>query len=100
MSEKNVPIIPPATQRLLNEPVPEGQRHTAAKKLAVSMLGNGLSPNAVFVQLREKFDDGVPDSELRSLIANIAKKNPTPTVYKDGKSVGRTDTQWKRPDTS
>lgn len=100
MSESNLPIIPPATQRLLGEPIPKGQRHTAAKKLAVSMLGNGLSPNAVFTQLREKFEEDVTDSELQSLIANIAKKNPTPTVYKDGKSVGRTDTQWRRPDTS
>lgn len=100
MEKNEPPIIPPATQRLLATEIPKGERHTAAKKLAVSMLGNGLSPSAVFVQLREKFEKDVTDDELNSLISNIAGKHPTPTVYKDRKGSEGSGQSWKRPDTT
>jgi hypothetical protein len=47
-------------------------------KLALALLGAGLTPAAVFVQLRDMYEPDVSDREIRDIIAWAASKNPQP----------------------
>lgn len=78
------PYIPAATANRLNGHAPEGTRHAEALKIAISLVGNGLSPSAVFVTLREKFPPDVTDGELQRVVRWAEEKNPTPSGF--GKS--------------
>jgi len=72
------PFIPPRTQAELASPAPIGQRHEQMKKIAVSLIGNGFTPDPVFVQLRSMYEPDVSDREIRDLIEWAIAKNPQP----------------------
>jgi hypothetical protein len=64
----------------MQNPAPPGHRHHQALKIAVSLIGQGLSPNAVFAQLREmhKGATDFSDSEILNLIDWACTRNPSP----------------------
>lgn len=72
-------FIPQKTAEKLAEVQPVGGRHHAALQIAMSLIGNGFSPTAVFVQLREKFPPEKTDKELQDIISYAVSKNPTPS---------------------
>jgi hypothetical protein len=74
----NARIIPARTRGELASPVPRGQRHEQMKKIAVPLIGNGLTPEAVFAQLRFMYEPDVSDREINDLIAWAVSKNPQP----------------------
>ena len=71
-------FIPRRTRAELQSPAPTGQRHEQAKKLVLPLLGAGLSPEAVFVQLRGMYEPDVSDRELRDLVGWARSINPQP----------------------
>lgn len=75
------PYIPPATAAKLNGHHPEGTRHQALKDIAIPLIGNGLSPNAVFQTLRDKFPPDVSDKEITDVVRWAVDKNPTPSGF-------------------
>jgi hypothetical protein len=75
----NAPFsIPPRTRAELNSPAPRGWRHEQMKRIAVPLIGNGLTPEAVFAQLRAMYQSDVSDREINNLIAWAVSKNPQP----------------------
>jgi hypothetical protein len=50
-------------------------------KVVLPLLGAGLTPEAVFVQLRGMYDGSVSDREIRNLIEWAFSKNPQPCGY-------------------
>ena len=70
------PFIPPRTRAELSSPAPPGRRHEQMKKLVLPLLGAGLTPEAVFVQLRSMYGADVSDREIRNLIDWAIAKNP------------------------
>lgn len=48
-------FIPPKTRAELANPAPAGSRHEQAKRLSFSLIGQGLTPSAVFEQLRAMY---------------------------------------------
>jgi hypothetical protein len=50
-------------------------------KIAVSLIGNRLSPEAVFIELRGKYDQTVTDAEIRGVVKWACGINPKPTGY-------------------
>jgi KaiC/GvpD/RAD55 family RecA-like ATPase len=93
-----LPFIPPATAKKLAEPVPKGHRHEAALKIAISLVGNGLSPTAVFQTLRDKFDPDVTDRELENIVQFAVSKQPTPSGY--GTCSAEPRQQFIKPNTT
>ncbi len=81
MSALREPFIPPRTRAELVSPAPPGQRHEQMKKIAVPLIGNGLTPEAVFAQLRSMYQSDVTDREIHDLIAWVYSKNPQPSGY-------------------
>jgi hypothetical protein len=79
MSVNREPFIPPRTRAELVSPAPRGQRHEQMKKIAVPLIGNGLTPQAVFAQLRSMYKEDVTDREINDLIAWVYSKNPQPS---------------------
>jgi hypothetical protein len=77
----NTPFIPPRTRIELSSPAPRGQRHEQMLKLVLPLLGAGLTPEAVFVQLRGTHEPDVSDREIRDIITWAALKNPQPCGY-------------------
>lgn len=75
------PFIPPRTQAELRNPAPVGQRHDQIVKIAVSLIGQGLTPKAVFVQLRSTYPADMSNGEIRDVIAWAAARNPQPCGY-------------------
>src|SRR4030095_16053179 len=69
------------TRAELQSPALPGYRHEQIKKLVLPLLGAGLRQDAVFVQLRPMYDQGVSDQEIRNLITWAASKNPQPCGY-------------------
>jgi hypothetical protein len=51
------------------------------QKLVLPLLGAGLTPEAVFVQLRGMYEADVTDREIRDIITWTALKNPEPCGY-------------------
>ncbi len=82
----NEPYIPRRTREEMCNPAPPGHRHHQALKIAISLIGQGLSPNAVFAHLREMHQDAVDfcDREIRSLIDWACSRNPAPSGRADG----------------
>ncbi len=80
----SAPFIPQRTRAEIASPAPTGLRHHQARKIAVSLIGNGLAPEAVFAQLRSTYPLDVADKELRDLIAWAVSKNPQPCGYAYG----------------
>ena len=77
----NAPFIPPRTRAELVSPAPRGQRHEQMKKIAMPLIGNGLTLEAVFAQLRSMYQSDVTDREINDLIAWVHSKNPQPSGY-------------------
>ena len=77
----NAPFIPPRTRIELSSPAPRGQRHEQMLKLVLPLLGAGLTPEAVFVQLRGMYEPDVSDREIRDIITWAALKNAQPCGY-------------------
>lgn len=73
--------IPAATAAKLNGHHPEGTRHQALKDIAIPLIGNGLSPNAVFQTLRDKFPPDVTDAEIQGVVRWAVDKKPTPSGF-------------------
>ncbi len=74
--------IPQATLDLINQHHPPGTRHHAMMKIAIPMIGNGLSPDAVRAQLRATFPDAdKTDKEIADVVDWAIAKNPTPSGY-------------------
>jgi hypothetical protein len=72
------PFIPPRTRAELQSPAPTGYRHDQIKKLVLPLLGAGLAPDAVFLQLRGMYGPDVSDREIHDLITWALSKNPQP----------------------
>jgi len=75
---RETPFIPPRTRAELASPAPIGQRHEQMKRAVLPLLGAGLIPDAVFVQLRSMYEPDVSDREIRDLIEWAISKNPQP----------------------
>ena len=60
-------FIPPRTRAELSSPAPPGGRHGQMQKIVLPLLGGGLTPEAVRVQLRSMYDADVTDREIRSI---------------------------------
>ncbi len=82
------PFIPPRTRAELASTAPRGQRHEQMKKIILPLLGAGLTPQAVFAQLRDMYDSDVSDKEISDLITWGASKNPQPCGNAAG-NIGR-----------
>lgn len=74
-------FIPRKTQEKLAQTHPKGDRHKAALDLAISLIGNGFDPGAVFAQLRAKFDPEKSDKELHDIVSYAVGLNPSPSGY-------------------
>jgi hypothetical protein len=72
------PFIPPRTREELASPAPPGHRHEQIKNVVLPLLANGLSAQAVFVQLRGMYGRDVSDREIHDLITWASSKNPRP----------------------
>ena len=84
---KSPPFIPPRTRAELASPAPHGHRHEQIKRIVLPLLGAGLAPDAVFVQLREMYGSDVSDREIQDLIIWAGSKNPRPCGYRwDGRA--------------
>lgn len=90
------PYIPPATRDKLNGDHPEGTRHKAKVDIALSLLGNGLTPSAVLAELRGKFP-AATEHECRDVVQWAQGKNPTPSGYGDYRPVERFKTRFVSP---
>ena len=55
-------------------PAPRGHRHEQMKKLVLPLLAAGLTPDAVFVQLRGTYEPDVSDREIHDLITWAVSK--------------------------
>ncbi len=75
------PFVPKRTRTELASPAAPGGRHAQIIKIAVPLIGNGLSPEAVFAELRGKYDCTVTDSEIRGVVRWALAKNPQPSGY-------------------
>jgi hypothetical protein len=75
------PFVPPRTRMELSSPAAPGGRHAQMVKVAVPLIGNGLSPEAVFAELRSKYDHSVSDVEIRGVVKWACGKNPKPSEY-------------------
>ncbi|MFH1067464.1 MAG: hypothetical protein V1746_06150 [bacterium] len=74
MAQKELPMfIPKKTQSELVNPASKGHRHEQAKRIICSLVAQGLSEEAIFAELRSKYENDVTDSELCGLI-NWAKE--------------------------
>src|SRR5262245_51054473 len=52
----------------LANPAGNGARHAQMRSLVLSLLEIALSPQAIFVQFRQMYDEDVPDSEIEDII--------------------------------
>jgi hypothetical protein len=77
----NTPLIPRRTRAELQSPAPVGQRHEQIKNVVLPLLGAGLTPKAVFAQLRSMYEPDVSDREIESLITWAASRNPRQCAY-------------------
>ncbi len=75
----NAPFIPPRTAQELANPAAPGGRHTQAMRVAISLVGNGFTANAVLAQLRDTYDTDVTDRELEGIVQFAISKNPKPS---------------------
>ena len=73
------PFIPPSTKQKISAPDAPGGRHEQAKQIIISLIGNGLSADAVFAQVRGMYDATMPDTEIIKLIQWATRQNFTPS---------------------
>lgn len=76
----DAPFIPPKTRDKLAAFHPEGTRHIAKIELALSLIGNGIPPEAVAETLRQKFPNAT-EQEIRSVVDWCVARNPTPSGH-------------------
>jgi len=62
------PYIPFKTRQEIASPAPVGSRHAQIVKVVASLVGQGLSADAVFAQVRGMFDATVTDKEIAGVI--------------------------------
>ena len=74
----NLPYIPPRTRLELAQTAPTGQRHEQIKRIVISLVGNGLTADAVFVQVRAMYPSDVTDREIADVIQWATRQNFTP----------------------
>ncbi len=78
------PYIPPATRKRLLNPAKPGGRHNQMIAIAVSLIGNGFYPEAVFEQLRCMFPDtgpdAIPDDEIHGVVDGAVEYDPPPST--------------------
>jgi len=74
----NTPYIPGKTRQELSAPATAGSRHAQIVKVVSSLVGQGLSADAVFAELRNKYDHTVSDREIVEVIRWALGKNFTP----------------------
>jgi hypothetical protein len=77
----NTPFVPPRTREELARPAPVGRRHEQLLRIALSLLGQCFSPDAVFAQLRSSYPFDVTDREIHNVINWAISKNPQPCGY-------------------
>jgi hypothetical protein len=70
--------IPRSTQEALSNPAATGARHSQMTKHVLSLLGSGLSAEAVFSQFRSMYGPDVFDSEIRAIVNWGVSQNPGP----------------------
>jgi hypothetical protein len=73
-----IPYIPRRTREELQAPAPPGGRHNQMVRVAVSLIGQGITPEAVFAQLRSNYDQTVPDKHIMDIVKWAAGKSFTP----------------------
>ena len=78
------PYIPRATREKLLNPTKPGGRHNQMIAIALSLLGNGFYPEAVFEQLRCMFPadgpDAIPDDEIHGIVNGAVEYDPQPST--------------------
>lgn len=74
----NLPHIPGKTRAELAAPAPTGQRHEQIKRIVISLIGNALTADAVFVQVRAMYPSDVTDREIADVIQWATRQNFTP----------------------
>jgi len=75
-------FIPAKTLEELSAPHGKGERHAAMLKIALPLIGNGMTAQAVFDILRGKFPDAdKTDKEIRDVVDYCISKNPSPSGY-------------------
>lgn len=74
----STPYIPAKTRGELTSPAPVGQRHEQAKRIACSLVGQGLSADTVFAQCRAMYGPDVTDREIVDVIRWASGRNFTP----------------------
>ena len=78
------PFIPSRTRMELSDPAGTGGRHAQMIRIALPLIGNGLSAEAVFAELRGKYDHTVADKEIAGVVKWASGKNPKPSGYGNG----------------
>ena len=74
-----LPYVPGKTRTELATPAPNGERHEQAKRIIISLIGNGLSADAVFTQVRGMYDASYTDAEIINQIQWATRQNFTPS---------------------
>jgi len=78
----DAPYIPAKTVEEMQAAHPPGTRHAAMFKIAMPLVGNGMSAEAVRAQLRATFPDAdKSDKEIADVVEWCMQKNPTPSGY-------------------
>jgi hypothetical protein len=68
----------------LANPAGNGTRHSQMRSLILSLLEIALSPEAIFVQFRQMYDEDVPDSEIKGIIQwGLTRVGKNRTTKKD-----------------
>ncbi len=70
--------IPARTRQHLSAPAGTGGRHAQLLKVIPSLLGQGLSSDAVFAQARQMYGEDVSDREIADVIRWASGKSFTP----------------------
>ena len=84
--------IPPKTRAKLENPAAPGGRNHQMVETVLSLIAQGLCPDAIFAQYRSMYQQDVTDGEIRKVIEWGLAKNPQPCGIWRGRmrlSVGR-----------
>ena len=84
--------LPPTTATKLAIPASMGGRHGQIVDIVCSLVGNGWGEDSIFAELRPKYGQDVPDSEIISVIRWAQNKpfKPTKGSYKSATSTEST----------
>lgn len=75
----DAPYIPKKTAEEMGAPEAPGGRHAQMIRIALSLLGNGMTDEAIFAQLRATYPEDKTDKEIRDVISWSREKNPQPS---------------------